>query len=55
MRFDSLNAPARREEAIDPTAIYAPDRSQAKHEEGSGTEQAARGTEPNLPWYGSER
>ncbi|MBP2706041.1 hypothetical protein JOL79_19720 [Microbispora sp. RL4-1S] len=52
---DPLGDAGRREEAIDPTAIYAPDRSQAKYEEGSGTDQAAPRTEPNLPWYGSER
>lgn len=47
--------PGRREEPIDPTAIYAPDRSQAKYEEGSGSDQSGRGTDPNLPWYGSDR
>ncbi|WP_327043942.1 hypothetical protein OG320_19395 [Microbispora sp. NBC_01189] len=54
-RGDPLTDPLRREEPIDPTAIYTPDRSQAKYEEGSAPDQAGRGTDPNLPWYGSER
>lgn len=52
---DPLSDPLRREEPLDPTAIYTPDRSQAKYEEGSAPDQAGRGTDPNLPWYGSER
>ncbi|MEU7936546.1 hypothetical protein [Microbispora bryophytorum] len=62
VRFDSsgyhgdpLSDPLPREEPLDPTAIYTPDRSQAKYEEGSAPDQAGRGTDPNLPWYGSER
>ncbi|GGO18488.1 hypothetical protein GCM10010116_37280 [Microbispora rosea subsp. aerata] len=54
-RGDPLSDPLRREEPLDPTAIYTPDRSQAKYEEGSAPDQAGRGTDPNLPWYGSER
>ncbi|TQS27364.1 hypothetical protein [Microbispora sp. KK1-11] len=52
---DPLSDPLRREEPLDPTAIYTPDRSQAKYEEGSAPDQAGLGTDPNLPWYGSER
>lgn len=54
---DSLGGPAPggREEPLDPTAIYAPERPQAKYEEGSGSDQSGRGTDPNLPWYGSDR
>ncbi len=54
-RGDPLSDPLHREEPLDPTAIYTPDRSQAKYEEGSAPDQAGRGTDPNLPWYGSER
>ncbi|GIH63387.1 hypothetical protein Msi02_42040 [Microbispora siamensis] len=52
---DPLSDPLRREEPLDPTAIYTPDRSQAKYEEGSAPDQAGRRTDPDLPWYGSER
>lgn len=54
---DSLSDPPSggREEPLDPTAIYAPERPQAKYEEGSGSDQSGRGTDPNLPWYGSDR
>ncbi|GIH45101.1 hypothetical protein SAMN05421833_102322 [Microbispora rosea] len=52
---DPLSDPLHREEPLDPTAIYTPDRSQAKYEEGSAPDQAGLGTDPNLPWYGSER
>ncbi|MEU6407290.1 hypothetical protein [Microbispora sp. NPDC046933] len=52
---DPLSDPLRREEPLDPTAIYTPDRSQAKYEEGSAPDQTGRRTDPNLPWYGSER
>ncbi|MBX6386103.1 MAG: hypothetical protein IRZ07_24545, partial [Microbispora sp.] len=54
-RPDPLNDPLRGQEPLDPTAIYTPDRSQAKYEEGSVPDQAGRGTDPNLPWYGSDR
>ncbi|MGI5160933.1 hypothetical protein [Microbispora sp. CA-102843] len=54
-RGDPLSDPLRREEPLDPTAIYTPDRSQAKYEEGSAPDQAGRRTDPDLPWYGSER
>ncbi|GII53296.1 hypothetical protein Pth03_16850 [Planotetraspora thailandica] len=52
---DALSGPARREEPLDPTAIYAPERGQAKYEEGSGTDQAGHQGDPNAHWYGSER
>ncbi|GII33170.1 hypothetical protein Pmi06nite_66120 [Planotetraspora mira] len=52
---DALSGPSRREEPLDPTAIYAPERSQAKYEEGSGTDQAGHGTDTSPHWYGSER
>ncbi|WP_433420435.1 hypothetical protein ACQP1V_08070 [Microtetraspora malaysiensis] len=62
MRFDAnlyqgdpLSGPSRREDTIDPTAIYAPERSQAKLEEGVSTEQAGHGSDPQAPWYGSQR
>ncbi|WP_285702332.1 hypothetical protein [Microtetraspora sp. NBRC 16547] len=62
MRFDAslyqgdpLSGPLRREDTIDPTAIYAPERSQAKLEEGVSTEQAGHGADPQAPWYGSQR
>jgi hypothetical protein len=52
---DALSGPTRREEPLDPTAIYAPERSQAKYEEGSGTDQAGHRADTNPHWYGSER
>ncbi|WP_203885025.1 hypothetical protein [Planotetraspora kaengkrachanensis] len=52
---DALSGPGRREEPLDPTAIYAPERSQAKYEEGSGTDQAGHRADTNPHWYGSER
>ncbi len=62
MRFDAnlyqgdpISGPSRREDTIDPTAIYAPERSQAKLEEGVSTEQAGHGSDPQAPWYGSQR
>ncbi|MCC5580444.1 hypothetical protein IMZ11_32980 [Microtetraspora sp. AC03309] len=62
MRFDAnlyqgdpLSGPSRRQDTIDPTAIYAPERSQAKLEEGVSTEQAGHGADPQAPWYGSQR
>ncbi|MFC4586492.1 hypothetical protein [Sphaerisporangium corydalis] len=58
---DPLNAPmppqpGRRDEAIDPTAIYAPDRaSQARPEESPGRDQAGSGVDQGERWYGSDR
>ena len=60
---DPLNAPmpqqvqpGRRDEPIDPTAIYAPDRtSPAKPEESDGRDQAGPGADQGTPWYGSDR
>jgi hypothetical protein len=52
---DALSGPTGREEPLDPTAIYAPERPQAKYEEGSGTDQAGHRADTNPHWYGSER
>ncbi|WP_204076268.1 hypothetical protein [Planotetraspora phitsanulokensis] len=52
---DALSGPGRREEPLDPTAIYAPERAQAKYEEGSGTDQAGHSGDTSPHWYGSER
>jgi hypothetical protein len=52
---DALSGPHTQEEPIDPTAIYAPDRSPVKHEEGVGTEQVGHATDSTLHWYGSDR
>ncbi len=52
---DALSGPYRREEPINPTAIYAPERSPVKHEEGVGTEQVGHATDSTLHWYGSDR
>jgi hypothetical protein len=52
---DALSGPHTHEEPIDPTAIYAPDRSPVKHEEGVGTEQVGHVTDSTLHWYGSDR
>ncbi|MFC6080872.1 hypothetical protein [Sphaerisporangium aureirubrum] len=64
---DPLNAPLpsalppsapqpRRGDAIDPTAIYAPDRTpQATPEESPGRDQAQSGADQGAPWYGSDR
>jgi hypothetical protein len=64
---DPLNAPLpsplppaapqpRRGEAIDPTAIYAPERTtQARPEESPGRDQAQSDADQGAPWYGSDR
>ncbi|MBB5624661.1 hypothetical protein BJ981_000360 [Sphaerisporangium krabiense] len=44
----------RQDEAIDPTAIYAPDRS-ARPEESPGRDQSGSGVDQQAPWYGSDR
>ncbi|RCG27925.1 hypothetical protein DQ384_25755 [Sphaerisporangium album] len=58
---DPLNAPlppgmdqGRADEAIAPTAIYAPDRS-ARPEESPGRDQTGSGVDQGAPWYGSDR
>ncbi|GAA1263384.1 hypothetical protein GCM10009677_13770 [Sphaerisporangium rubeum] len=63
---DPLNAPLpssppstpqqRRGDALDPTAIYAPDRApQARPEESDGRDQAQSADDQGAPWYGSDR
>lgn len=52
---DALSDPTGGKGPIDPTAIYAPERSPVKHEEGVGTEQVGQATDSNLHWYGSDR
>ncbi|WP_424529284.1 hypothetical protein ACOZ38_06890 [Sphaerisporangium viridialbum] len=60
---DPLNAPmppsgpqGHRDEPIDPTAIYAPDRSaQARPEESGSREPAGPGVDQGSRWYGSDR
>ncbi|WP_248961794.1 hypothetical protein [Sphaerisporangium perillae] len=60
---DPLNAPmpppasqGRRDEPLDPTAIYAPDRSaQARPEESDGRDPAGPGVDQGARWYGSDR
>ncbi|GAA1008703.1 hypothetical protein Aple_063110 [Acrocarpospora pleiomorpha] len=52
---DPLNDPLPGNELLDPTAIYKPERQQAKPEEGVGREQAAQGADGTPHWYGSDR
>ncbi|WP_155354864.1 hypothetical protein [Acrocarpospora macrocephala] len=52
---DPLNDPLPGNELLDPTAIYKPERQQAKPEEGVSREQAAQGADGNPHWYGSDR
>ncbi|GAA0395950.1 hypothetical protein Acor_48610 [Acrocarpospora corrugata] len=52
---DPLTDPLRGDELLDPTAIYKPERQQAKPEEGTSREQAAQGADGNPHWYGSDR